>query len=141
MNIQYLMLFGLLYCQGSNEEKSKVFYDVLQDGLQDVISASDKDLKDCFGRLIEMASSVIHEWSQDFGDDEVKSAGIDQVFGNSSSNDLKRAIEEIEEEFLDQVFDVQSRIKREEFIKEVSKKAAFLYKPAEIRRRIKEKMN
>jgi hypothetical protein len=116
MNIQYLMLFGLLYCSGSNEEKSMVFYDVLQDGLQEVISASDKDLKDCFGRLIEMASSVIHEWSQEFGDEDVKDSGINPVFGTSSSKDWKNAISEIEEEFLDQVFDVQSRIKREEFI-------------------------
>lgn len=33
MSIQYLLLFGLLYCSGSNEDKAKVLYDVLQDGL------------------------------------------------------------------------------------------------------------
>ena len=33
LNIQFLMLFGLLYCQGSNDVKSKVLYDILQDGL------------------------------------------------------------------------------------------------------------
>lgn len=29
MNIQYLMLFGILYCKGTNEEKSKALYDIL----------------------------------------------------------------------------------------------------------------
>ena len=44
LSIQYLLLFGLLYCQGTNDDKSKVLYDVLQDGLQDTISAKDKDI-------------------------------------------------------------------------------------------------
>ena len=29
MNIQYLMLLGILYCQGLAEEKSKALYDIL----------------------------------------------------------------------------------------------------------------
>ena len=61
--IQYLLLLGLLYCKGSFEEKSKTFYDVLQDGMQEQISAKDKDLEDCFGRLIEIATIWIHRWS------------------------------------------------------------------------------
>ena len=65
MSIQFLLLLGILYCQGSNEDKARVFYDILQDGLQDTISANDKDIKSCFGRLIEMGSSNIHRWSQE----------------------------------------------------------------------------
>jgi len=63
-----LLLAGILFCQGSTDEKSRVFYDILQDGLQENISANDKDLKDCFGRLLEMATANVHRWSQEFGD-------------------------------------------------------------------------
>ena len=33
----------MLHCQGTKEEKMRVFYDVLQDALQHQISANDKD--------------------------------------------------------------------------------------------------
>lgn len=135
------MLFGLLYCKGSIEEKSMVFYDVLQDGLQEVISASDKDFKDCFKRMINMASTVIHQWSQQFGDEEVKNNGTDPIFGDAESSAWNEALDTIEEQFLDLIFDVQSRIKREEFIKEVTKNGVYLFKPAEIRKKMKEQMS
>ena len=33
ISIQSLMLFGIVYCQGTNKEKVEAFYDLLQDGL------------------------------------------------------------------------------------------------------------
>ena len=124
MNIQYLLLLGLIYCQGSNDDKSKVFYDVLQDGLQETISANDKDLKDCFGRLIEMGTSNIHRWSQMYGNMENSNKGIDNMMDKNDKNqkDWKLVISHIQEKFLDDVFDVNSKIERQEFINKVSKK-------------------
>lgn len=43
-------------------------------------------MKDCFGRLLEMASVIIHQWSQQFGDEEVKNVGIEQVFVEREEN-------------------------------------------------------
>jgi len=121
MHIQYLLLFGLLYCTGSNEEKAKVFYDVLQDGLQETISANDKDLKDCFGRLIEMGTSNIHKWAKLYGNKSNK--GVVEIFEKNDSQvkEWKKVIEIIKEKFLDDVFDVSSKIERKEFIMKVSK--------------------
>ncbi|CDW79357.1 UNKNOWN [Stylonychia lemnae] len=138
MNVQYLMLFGLLYCQGSNDEKAQVLYDIFQDGLQELISANDKDIKDCFWRLLDMASHVIHKWSQDFGDEEVKQSGIEKLFAKNEDDldQWKQVVETIQEQFLDTVFDIHSKIKREEFILTVSKKCQYLFKPQEIRKKI-----
>eukprot|EP00347_Sterkiella_histriomuscorum_P018693 403344536 len=144
MSIQYLLLFGLLYCQGTPEEKSSCLYDILQDGLQEQISANDKDLKDCFWRLLELASVQIHKWSQEVGDEEVKNVGIEQINMRDSQLEKERwdqVYENIQEKFLDQIFDIHSRIKREEFIQAVVKKANYLFKPAEIRKRIKEEFS
>ena len=42
---------------------------------------------------------------------------------------------------MDTVFDIHTRIKREEFITAVTKKANYVFKPKEIRKRIKAAMN
>ncbi len=131
MSIQYLLLFGLLYCQGSNEEKAKVLYDVLQDGLQDSISAKDKDLEDCFGRLIEMATANIHRWTVAYGDNTIEK-GLLPAFdkNNETRANWKEVVANIQERFLDEVFDVNSKIDRDMFIKRVSTQQNYLFKPA-----------
>ena len=137
MSIQYLLLLGLLYCQGTNEEKTKVFYDVLQDGLQEYISANDKDLKDCFGRLVEMGTANIHKWTIMYGDYTITKGINPKLEKNGDTNDQwKEAINNIQEKFLDDVFDVNSKIPRDEFIKSVSYKQNFLFKPAEMKKLI-----
>jgi hypothetical protein len=96
MSIQYLLLFGLLYCQGSNEDKAKVLYDVLQDGLQESISANDKDLKDCFGRLIEMGTANIHKWTVAYGDYTIQKGLVPELEKNNDTrSNWKEAIHNI----------------------------------------------
>jgi hypothetical protein len=122
MSIQYLLLLGVLYCSGSNEEKSRVFYDILQDGLQDSISANDKDIKSCFGRLIEMPTANLHRWCSDFGDPDMLFGTIEEFNKDKYKRQWKEVIEAIQEKFLDDVFDVNSKIPREDFIKLVAQK-------------------
>lgn len=138
LSIQYLLLFGLLYCQGTNDDKAKVFYDVLQDGLQDTISAKDKDIQDCFGRMIEIATAWIHKWSQELGEADVKDKDVVPSLNKTDDNAEKwsAAIETIQEKFLDDVFDVHSKMDRKDFIKQVATKQAWLFKPDQIRKQI-----
>ncbi len=117
MSIQYLLLLGLLYCQGSAIDKAKVLYDVLQDGLQDSIAANDKDLKDCFGRLVEMGTANIHRWATHLLPNNPSGANDDFEKNDDNKRKWKEAIVNIQEKFLDEVFDVNSKIPREDFLK------------------------
>ena len=54
-----LILLGLLLCAGSPELKCRALYDVLQDDLQDKISASDKDFRTTFEDIIEVSCYMI----------------------------------------------------------------------------------
>ena len=58
MNIHALILWGILLCPGDNQMKARVFYDVLQDSLQETISAGDKDFPKSFNKLIELATKL-----------------------------------------------------------------------------------
>mmetsp|Transcript_24982 Transcript_24982/g.24448 ORF Transcript_24982/g.24448 Transcript_24982/m.24448 type:complete len:114 (-) Transcript_24982:201-542(-) len=95
MSIQYLLLLGLLYCKGSTDDKARVFYDVLQDGLQDTIAANDKDIKACFGRLFEMASCNVHRWSTTYLPGNPSGANPDLEKNKSNAKKWKEALLEI----------------------------------------------
>jgi len=47
-------------------------------------------------------------------------------------------LEDIRNSFLDDVFDIHSKIQREDFIKLLSKKQSYLFKPNEIRKKVKD---
>mmetsp|Transcript_13870 Transcript_13870/g.10004 ORF Transcript_13870/g.10004 Transcript_13870/m.10004 type:complete len:145 (+) Transcript_13870:441-875(+) len=136
MSIQYLLLIGLLYCKGSNEEKSRVFYDILQDGLQDTIAANDKDIKACFGRLFEMASCNIHRWSTTLLPGHPSGGNPDLEKTSKNAKKWKEALGEIQDEFLDKIFDVESKVEREFFIKKVANEQNYIFKPNELRQKI-----
>ena len=63
IDIDRLLLLGLLYCKGTHEVKCLAFYDILQDALQDVISATDKEITFALIWMYEMSSHWIHVWS------------------------------------------------------------------------------
>ena len=56
INLQALILWALLLCGGDNSLKARVYYDVLQDNLQETISAGDKDFPGNFDKLIQLAT-------------------------------------------------------------------------------------
>ena len=61
--IDQLLLFGLLYCKGSHEEKCARFWDVLQQPGLDMISWEDKELTVAGTWFLEVATYWIHSWS------------------------------------------------------------------------------
>lgn len=72
----------------------------------------------------------------------MKNNGIEPFFAKKEEDEAKweEVHETLKESFLDTVFDIHTRIKREEFIASVSKKANYIFKPKEIRKRIKAAM-
>jgi hypothetical protein len=66
IGIYPLILWGLILCAGDARLKARVFYDVLQDSLQENISANDKDFKGTFGKLITLATKLVYDYEQEF---------------------------------------------------------------------------
>jgi hypothetical protein len=62
LNISSLLIWGLILCNGENGVKSRVFYDILQDSLQETISATDKDFIEAFTKLVEFATKLVYRF-------------------------------------------------------------------------------
>jgi len=56
IDLDFLILFGILHCQGQPADKAEQFYNVLQEGgktAHDFIAASDKDLGPVFKKMCD----------------------------------------------------------------------------------------
>ena len=105
------MIFGLIYCDGTLAEKAKSFYDVLQDGMQEMISAHDKDLPQSLSILLSLPTSSLHHWLEDSTEHWLLQAPRDPIF--SSPLPWTEAFDNIKESMLDEVFDACSKLPRE----------------------------
>jgi hypothetical protein len=70
INIHALILWGLLLCPGDNKLKARVFYDVLQDSLQENISSTDKDFKVNFDKLVTLATKLVYRYEREVNSSE-----------------------------------------------------------------------
>ena len=68
LSLQSLLLWGVLLCAGDLHLKARVFYDILQDSLQDSISASDKDFPESFSKLISLATKLVYINESEYGE-------------------------------------------------------------------------
>ena len=59
LDVIKLICLGLMLCGGTDELKARVFYDVLQDNMQQKISSSDKDFKTTFAIVINLFCYMI----------------------------------------------------------------------------------
>ena len=116
INIHALILWGLLLCPGDNHLKARVFYDVLQDSLQETISAGDKDFPKSFNKLIELATKLVYRFEQEV-DGNTRSP--QKVTEDKIDEDL---LERLKENFLDEVFGNSSKLTRKEFMDHVANK-------------------
>jgi hypothetical protein len=113
INIHSLILWGILLCPGTNQLKARVFYDVLQDALQETISAGDKDFPESFNKLIELATKLVYRFEQELD------AGVEKVPEDKVDDDL---LDKIRESFLDEVFGSSSKLTRKEYMDQVATK-------------------
>lgn len=58
LSVPSLLLWGLMLCPGDKNIKARVFYDILQDQLQESIAASDKDFNGSFDSLVFLATKM-----------------------------------------------------------------------------------
>jgi hypothetical protein len=55
-SVQTLRGLAILFCEGSNDEKAKEFYKMVQISMQEKISADDKDFDICFGKMMKLST-------------------------------------------------------------------------------------
>ena len=141
IDIDRLLLFGLLYCKGTHEVKCLALYDILQDALQDMISATDKEITFALIWLYEMSTHWIHVWSLEAAkanevEDKIDKSKVNERFGELES--YKDLLEEIHENFLDDAFGAASRMSRTEFLEVLNKNVKYLFTPSELRKKVLE---
>lgn len=122
-----LLLWGLLLCPGDNKLKARVFYDILQDSLQPMISANDKDFQGSFFKLIELATKLVYKWEPEVNQ------GVEKKSDEKITEDV---MDEIKEEFLNDVFDNSSKLSRDEYMASIATKNHWIFNPTEIRKRV-----
>lgn len=98
-----LRLLGILWCQGTHVEKSTELYDTICFG-KDFMVSTDKDFKPNMFQLFSFATKSIHF---EFKDSEHPMDLLDNI---------EDRFDEMCEEFLDNIFEFESRAKREDFI-------------------------
>ncbi|CDW86845.1 UNKNOWN [Stylonychia lemnae] len=126
INLQFLLLWGILQCAGDNHLKARVFYDVLQDSLQETISANDKDFPENFDKLILLATAMIYEFDHEQNNGPKKD--IEAI-----NEDL---LENIREEFLDNVYEARAKLGRKEYMEILATKQSWIFDPSKIRAKI-----
>ena len=115
-----LRCIGILYCDGSHHEKASELYDCMQDGDQETIACNDKDFKPNLYQLFFLATEMV----------------FTQVGHEADVEAAKENYDDIAEEFLDSVFDAESKLKRKDWEQNVSKHQAYLFSPEEIRHKL-----
>ena len=134
INADYLKIFGLFYCPGKPRDKAIAFYSILQDGgteKHSFISATDKDLVPIFEKICALASWELFEIAQQSG--EVSEA----IYNESEITSLKNQVEVLrEDQYLEDVFGVMSKLDNEPWIAKNSKEANWVFNTVQIRKRL-----
>ena len=108
------MLLGILYCKGTVYEKSKCFYEVVQNNLNEKISANDKDFQALYPNLLNLTTICMFHFTA------VKlQKPISEIDEAKEATKMEDIFFEILTELTEQIFGVNSSVSREEFIGKV----------------------
>lgn len=103
---------------------------MLQDDNQASIACNDKDFEPNFKTLLDMASEMVYKL-------EPKYMKSGEPFSQVSKEEIDKIKEtkydDLLEEFIDTVFDVESKLDRDDWQKMVAEKQDFLFFPQKIR--------
>jgi hypothetical protein len=113
-------------CAGDARLKARVFYDVLQDSLQENISANDKDFKGTFIKLIELATKLVYHF-------EHESSNLEKISDEKITEDF---CDTLVEDFLDAIFGQLSKLPRKDYMEEVASKQNWIFSSKQIRDKV-----
>jgi len=125
----------MLWCDGGDDEKVVELYDMLQDNNQKSISATDKDFSPVMRTIFDLAGYILYQnesWVSDkkYGELTMTEEEIVIMRGEEGKYD------EVCEEFIDKIFEFESKLDREEFEKLVIEKQKWIFNTNDIRKNI-----
>ena len=136
VDIEALMYFGLLHCVREKQAAGQVFYQLLQQGgttCHTWISADDKDSTAAFDRLVYFCTKMIMDAYGKFG------GGVNK-YTKEELQQVRGAIDELKEQWIDGIFDVDSKLDARDWIeKAASTENKWALEPKELRERVFEK--
>ena len=130
LNVHRCILLGLVLCNGEDKLKARVLYDVLQDGMQQSISAGDKDFLLTITRLIEVSVYL----TTLFYVEMENSCDYLNLLPKVGTSKFTRAVEEFLEEYQDLVYQTSdSRVSRSNLILRTAQNASYVLNSERIR--------
>jgi hypothetical protein len=96
-----------------------------------MISANDKDFQGSFFKLIELATKLVYRYESEVNPG-VEKKSEDQI--------TEERMDEIKEDFLNEVFDNSSKLTREEYMVAIAAKNNWIFNSTEIRKKVDAKI-
>ena len=139
ISVEFLKMYALMHCVGTNMDKASAFYLILQEGgfeRHDQISAGDKDFEPAFKKMCTLASTELFELAGGLG---VSCPYDDDELENLVSDDT---VEELREaKWLEEVYGATSRLENDQWLAKVSKTANWIFNPQACRAKLFEQAN
>lgn len=94
--------------------------------MQETISANDKDFKENFAKLINLATKLAYQYEAGY-------SGLEKASGDKITDDF---IDELAENFLDEIFGANAKLPRKEYMETVANKQPWIFSSKKIRERV-----
>jgi hypothetical protein len=130
LSVFKLKCLSILWCEGKPIEKSMELFNLLQGEAKKKIAANDIDILKSFTQLLDVATEMVFDLEPIY-------MGTERVIMMDTIETVKaEKYEDLLDSFLDDVFGLESTLSREEFEKEAAKKAAWIFDPNQIRKKL-----
>lgn len=104
---------GILMCDGDPDEKAEEMFQIINDNGVDSMTCNDKELFPTLQALWEAATVTVFE-------QEAKVLGGKNVITDKQIALARELYEDMKEDWLDEVYDCENRLEREEWVDTVS---------------------
>jgi hypothetical protein len=134
IDMDYLILFGIIHCQGNPTDKAEQWFDVLQEGgreAHEMITSNDKDFEPVFMKMCEFVT-------KDIFTDFARIHGLERKYGRSDLDAInKNSIDILREDgYLDDVFGANSRLEYDAWIANTATNALYMFNGKELRNKV-----
>jgi len=135
LSVSRCVILGILLCTGEEALKARVLYDVLQDNMQHQISAGDKDFRETFKKIVEIACFMVPDMLRETKDTEQNSnlKALFEMRPKLESESFTDVVEIILDKHQDEVFGQKSRLSRGEYLLATSKNSPWLFNAQKFR--------
>ena len=121
-----LQCLGLIWCDGSHTSKAKAFYNILQPNGIKTVSHSDKEFEPNLYCIFDLACEITFRLAPKYT--KVKyhvELTVDKSFYH-----------ELRDQFIDEVFENECKLSKNDWIEEVADKQNYIFYPIKIRKKM-----